>query len=241
MKFTRRELLIAGLGMLVTKVTGCTQSTTTLSRRPGTPWPGSISRPTPTRAGTHTVSAPRPVQPTRPVATTAGPPGLVPRSWWTRSGPIRSKVNPMKGINRITIHHEGHTPVWFTDARSTKARLEQVRNIHTRDRRWGDIGYHYVIDRAGRVIEGRPLAYQGAHVSQQNPHNVGVMLLGNFEKQSPSQAQLTALQSTLRHLMAKYRVPVRRVYTHRELGPTVCPGRNLQPRIASLRTSGALA
>lgn len=147
----------------------------------------------------------------------------------------------MKGINRITIHHEGHTPVWFTDEPSTRARLEQVRSIHTRDRRWGDIGYHYVIDRAGRVIEGRSVAYQGAHVSNQNPHNVGVMLLGNFEKQSPSQAQLTALQSTLRHLMAKYRVPVKRVYTHRELGPTVCPGRNLQPRIASLRSSGALA
>jgi N-acetyl-anhydromuramyl-L-alanine amidase AmpD len=147
----------------------------------------------------------------------------------------------MKGINRITIHHEGHTPVWFTDELNTKARLEQVRNIHTRDRRWGDIGYHYIIDRAGRVIEGRPLAYQGAHVSKQNPHNVGVMLLGNFEKQSPSQAQLAAMQSTLRYLMAKYRVPVKRVYTHRELGPTVCPGRNLQPRVASLRTNGALA
>jgi N-acetylmuramoyl-L-alanine amidase len=147
----------------------------------------------------------------------------------------------MKGVSRITIHHEGHTPVWFTDERSTKARLEQVRSIHTRDRRWGDIGYHYIIDRAGRIIEGRSVAYQGAHVSKQNPHNIGVMLLGNFEKQSPSQAQLTALQSTLRHLMGRYKVPVNRVYTHRELGPTVCPGRNLQPRIASLRTSGALA
>ena len=67
------------------------------------------------------------------------------------------------------------------------------------------------------------------------------MLLGNFEQQSPSQQQLLSLQTTLRFLMAKYRVPTGRVYTHRELGPTVCPGRNLHPRVASLRTSGALA
>jgi len=147
----------------------------------------------------------------------------------------------MKGVSRITVHHEGYTPVWFTDEASTRARLEQVRTIHTRDRHWGDIGYHYIIDRAGRVIEGRNIAYQGAHVKQQNPHNVGVMLLGNFEKQVPSSAQLAGLQRTLRHLMLTYRVPVKRVYTHRELGPTACPGRNLQPRVASLRTSGALA
>lgn len=147
----------------------------------------------------------------------------------------------MAGINRITVHHEGHTPVWFTDEASTKARIEQVRNIHTRDRKWGDIGYHYIIDRAGRVIEGRSIAYQGAHVKNQNEHNVGVMLLGNFEQQSPSQAQVNTLQTTLRFLMAKHRVPVSRVYTHRELGKTACPGRNLQPRVARLRTSGALA
>jgi hypothetical protein len=166
---------------------------------------------------------------------------MMPRAWWTKYGPNGAKLNPMAGVNRITVHHEGHTPVWFTDDRSTRERMEQVRGVHTRDRKWADIGYHYIIDRAGRIIEGRSVAYQGAHVSQQNEHNVGVMLLGNFEQQSPSQQQLLSLQTTLRFLMAKYRVPTNRVYTHRELGPTVCPGRNLQPRVASLRTSGALA
>ena len=235
MKLSRREMLVAGLGLLAA---GCTQTPTSLVRRPGTPWPNTSSTPTHRGAGVQPIGRPR----TAPsMVAASGPAGALPRSWWTKAGPIRSKVNPMRGVKRITVHHEGHTPVWFTDQASTRARLEQVRNIHTRDRRWGDIGYHYIIDRAGRVIEGRPIAYQGAHVSQQNPHNVGVMLLGNFEKQSPSRAQLVSLQRTLKHLMLTHRVPVSRVYTHRELGPTVCPGRNLQPRVASLRTSGALA
>jgi len=234
MKLSRREMLIAGLGLLAA---GCAPTPATLVRRPGTPWPDGSSSPTKTAAGVQSVVSPR----ANSRAAASGPAGVLPRSWWTKSGPIRSKVNPMKGVSRITVHHEGHTPVWFTDQASTRARLEQVRNIHTRDRHWGDIGYHYIIDRAGRIIEGRNIVYQGAHVSRQNPHNVGVMLLGNFEKQSPSRAQLVSLQKTLRHLMLTHRVPVSRVYTHRELGPTVCPGRNLQPRVASLRTSGALA
>jgi N-acetylmuramoyl-L-alanine amidase len=235
MKLSRREMLVAGLGMLAA---GCSQTPTSLVRRPGTPWPGGASVPTQRRAGVAPITV---RQPTQRTTVQASPAGVLPRSWWTKAGPIRSKVNPMNGVTRITVHHEGHTPVWFTDQASTRARLEQVRNIHTRDRRWGDIGYHYLIDRAGRVIEGRSIAYQGAHVSKQNPHNVGVMLLGNFEKQSPSRAQFVGLQTTLRQLMLTHRVPVSRVYTHRELGPTVCPGRNLQPRVALLRTSGALA
>ncbi len=235
MKLTRRQMLLASLGMMLT---GCAETSYQYTRRPGTPWPNGISSPTRSGNSARTVPTPKPAV-VRPA--TNAPPGSMPRSWWTRSGPTRSKVNPMRGVTRITVHHEGHTPVWFTDAKSTIDRLKQVHRAHTRDRKWGDIGYHYVIDRAGRVIEARSIAYQGAHVSQQNEHNIGVMLLGNFEKQSPSQAQLTALQNTLRHLMAKHKVKVNRVYTHRELGKTACPGRNLQPRVARLRTSGALA
>ena len=207
MNFTRRQMLLAGLGMLVA---GCAETTTRYSRRPGTPWPSEISQPSRFGAAATAVPMPRPIP---AVAVTASLPGVIPRAWWTRSGPIRSKVNPMNGISRITVHHEGNKLIWFTDERSTREHMEQVRTVHVRDRKWGDIGYHYVIDRAGRVIEGRPIAYQGAHVSNQNEHNVGVMLLGNFEQQSPAPAQLGSLQATLRHLMALYHVPVNRVYT----------------------------
>jgi len=52
---------------------------------------------------------------------------------------------------------------------------------------------------------------------------------------SPSQAQMTSLLGLLRHLMAKYSIPVENVRGHRELtgSHTQCPGLNLDP--AALR------
>lgn len=150
-----------------------------------------------------------------------------------------ARLNPMNGVNRITVHHEGWTQVWFTDKATTAKRLDQIRRNHV-DRGWGDIGYHYIVDRAGRVWEGRNLRYQGAHVKDQNEHNIGILVLGNFNVQQPSEAQMKALVQTIRTLMRAYNVPASRVYTHQELNSSTCPGRNLQQRMISLRRSGAL-
>jgi N-acetyl-anhydromuramyl-L-alanine amidase AmpD len=146
----------------------------------------------------------------------------------------------MNGINRITLHHEGWEVVNFTDVNTTMTRLQHIQRFHMKDRGWGDVGYHYIIDRAGRVWEARPIQYQGAHVADMNEHNVGIMVLGNFEKQLPSNIQMASAQMMTSFIMGQYSVPVHRVYTHQELKPTQCPGRNLQPRLVAMRRSGYL-
>ena len=141
----------------------------------------------------------------------------------------------MRGINRITVHHEGSTPVYFADARSTAARIEAIRRVHTGDRGWADIGYHYIIDRSGTVWEGRDLRYQGAHVRENNEHNLGILVLGNFDKQNPSDAQLASLEKALRSFMGQHRVAQSRVFTHQEIVQTACPGTGLQSRMGGMR------
>ena len=93
---------------------------------------------------------------------------------------------------------------------------------------------------AGRLWHGRDLRYQGAHVPAHNEHNIGVMVLGNFDLQQPTRAQMVTLQDTLIRLKRIYRVPVTRLYTHQELTPTRCPGSSLQPQMVDLRRSGRL-
>ncbi len=143
----------------------------------------------------------------------------------------------MQPITRITLHHDGMNPFTATNEREAAARLELIRRAH-RGRNFGDIGYHYLVDPAGRIWEGRQLTWQGAHVARQNLGNLGICCLGNFEEQSPTDAQLRAVEAFTISQMHRFNVPVNRIYTHRELAPTACPGRNLQPRLLSMRRSG---
>lgn len=258
---TRRGVLLGGLGLALTACTSTpttTSKTTTTTRstyheRPDTPWPGQVhapshipkettirrvpsSTPVPQQTRRVVVRQPEP-KPVTPVTPTA----VISRAHWTNTGAVTSHINAMRGINRITVHHEGWVPVHFSDQSTTAARLKKIQRVHIEDRGWADIGYHYIIDRAGRVWEGRDIRYQGAHVRNNNPHNIGIMVLGNFDKQQPSAAQVNALVATLRNMVKTYRIPVRNVKTHQELNPTACPGKSLQARMNAIRSGSTLA
>jgi len=94
-----------------------------------------------------------------------------------------------------------------------------------------------MIDYSGRIWEGRSLKYQGAHVSSRNPGNIGVVLLGNFEIQKPSAAQKATLVKLVTELRRYYGVSRRRIYGHRDLDSTLCPGRNLYPFLPTLKVN----
>lgn len=194
--------------------------------------------PAPRRAATPSPAAKRP--PTVAAAPVDQlPGGVIPRSHWARFGPDTSDINPMLPVKSITIHHEGWEPFMAVDSGATAARIEQVRVAHRNAKGGGyaDIGYHFIVDRDGRIWEGRSLKFQGAHVRNHNEGNIGIMCLGNFEVQSPSPKQLAGLSKQVRAMMARYNVPVRRVYTHREWSgaQTLCPGRTLQAWVIRAR------
>ena len=240
MGMTRRQFVLAGLAALAT---GCAANPTAVTgTRPRPAWPGG-PEPAPTTRPRVTppppTAAPTPTPP--PPTTAVGPLRAIPRSSWAEQNPLGHRLRLMRAIRRITVHHEGSTPVWFTDAPSTAGRLESIRRAHLDRLTAGDIGYHFVIDRAGRLWQGRSLRYQGAHVKHHNPYNLGIMCLGNFDLQRPSDDQLATLNRALPQLMRRYRVPANRVHTHQELMPTRCPGRSLQDHMARLRVTGHLA
>ncbi len=172
-----------------------------------------------------------------PVPASALPQGVISRATWTRSTPILSRTGPMGRVTRITLHHDALVSTGLTTQAAVMAQLEKHRANHVRNQ-WADIGYHYIIDPAGRIWEGRPAYLTGAHVKDQNENNLGVMCLGNFEVQSPTSAQLNSLDQFVGQLARVHRVPIGRVYTHKELGQTLCPGKNLQRYIAQSRGRG---
>lgn len=163
---------------------------------------------------------------------------VIPRMRWTSRQPDLSDINPMLPVKYITVHHEGMEAYTDTSTNGTIARLQRVWNGHD-GRGFGDIGYHYIIDRSGRIWEGRSLKYQGAHVRAHNEGNIGVMCLGNFDEQKVSDLQRQALEHQLRFLAAKHKVKRRSIKTHQEWNPTACPGRDLQRLMGPIRSKMA--
>jgi len=129
------------------------------------------------------------------------------------------------------------TPFTSTSDVAAHQRIEAIRRAHL-GRGWADIGYHFIVDPAGRIYEGRPAVWQGAHVKDHNEGNIGVMALGNFDQQRPTDAQVEGVRRVVASLMRELRVPVSATRTHREWAPTACPGANLQARINVVRSRG---
>lgn len=208
--------------------TGSGRSTEELLRRWGN---GSPRRTPEARAGDW---KPLPKTPDSPAGSNFS--GLIKRASWSKGDPVPQLMDKMLPINKITVHHDGMSSFTSTAQRDAASRIESIRRAH-RNQDWGDIGYHFLIDPSGRVWEGRPLVWQGAHVKDNNEGNIGICMLGNYERQSLTDRQAYALDHFLAATMSQYRIARNRVYTHREFRPTACPGRSLQARMDTLRTS----
>ncbi len=164
------------------------------------------------------------------------------RAQWRALPPIPSRLNPTLGsYDRITIHHTAEVPGARFDGtlRDSVLALQKAQSTHMTVRDFGDIGYHILIDPAGRVFEGRDLKYQGAHAGgANNVRNIGVCLIGDFESQPPSAQAIAALESVLADLRLEYRIQRTRIVGHGELKNTVCPGTSLANWTRNYRRSG---
>ncbi len=172
----------------------------------------------------------------------------VPRSAWG-AAPLRANHDPMERPWRITIHHTAE-PIADDSLPTALREVRDIQRTHLA-KGWADVGYHFLIDPAGRVIEGRPLTAQGAHAgnSELNRGNVGIALLGNFvaqpsrgaayaPAQHPTPAQLAALRRLVRALMAAYDITPDHVYPHDAFRDTACPGPELEAWVRSFRRGG---
>ena len=156
------------------------------------------------------------------------------RASWTESTPRLDRLQSAFRYSRITIHHTGMQTNHHLNPKEIAADIENIMAGH-RARRFGDIGYHFIVDRAGRVWEGRSLKYTGAHVSTQNDENVGIMLLGNFESQRPSGNQMQGLYGLVQELRKDLGIPKDLIYGHCDLGKTLCPGRYLYGYVREMK------
>lgn len=82
----------------------------------------------------------------------------------------------MRTIDTIIVHCAATRPEWG-EGQTADWKRDQIDAWH-RERGWTGIGYHYVIDRDGTVVAGRPIAKVGAHVKGHNAASIGICLIG---------------------------------------------------------------
>lgn len=82
----------------------------------------------------------------------------------------------MRQIDMIVVHCTATRPEWQSE-QTTEAKVAEVKKWHT-DKGWSDVGYHYLIDRNGVIVEGRPVERSGAHAKGFNKNSIGIALFG---------------------------------------------------------------
>jgi hypothetical protein len=126
----------------------------------------------------------------------------------------------------IVIHHS-----------ATPGGSALVFDREHRAKGWDELGYHFVIgnglgSRDGQVEVGTrwPKQKWGAHAKtadqEFNNYGIGICLVGNFDIDRPTPAQVRSLARLTAYLMKTYHIPPDHVIGHGETKPTDCPGRN---------------
>ncbi len=157
-----------------------------------------------------------------------------PRAAWAPEPPLLRRLNRADPYYRVTVHHQGSAIYHHRSELDAAIAIQNVQQGHM-NRRFGDIGYHLVIDTMGRAWEARSLRFTGAHVARHNSGNIGIMLLGNFEEQRPTRQQLECLNIVVQGVVQAFAMKPDQVYGHIDLGQTLCPGVHLYRYVEHLR------
>lgn len=126
----------------------------------------------------------------------------------------------------IFVHHTGGTdknPLEDTSHHT----FENVQSWHINGLGWENFGYHWFIDKKGKVTQGRPEHYHGAHAKGYNKKSVGICLAGNFDATMPTKAQSEALGSLLRDVMGRWDLASSKIFPHRHVANKTCYGNKL--------------
>ena len=135
------------------------------------------------------------------VATAAtAQPRIVSRAGWGADESIR-RADPSYSdtVKAAVIHHTVQSNSYPPSESAALVRSDYL--YHVRSRGWNDVGYNFLVDRYGRVFEGRyggvTRPVLGAHAGGFNTDTTGVAMLGTFSSARPTSYMLAAIERLL--------------------------------------------
>ncbi len=187
-----------------------------------------------------------------PGATATPAPTIHSRAEWGADERLRDCCVEYGEVHAGFVHHTVNAND-YTRA-EVPAILRGIYAYHTQSRGWRDIGYNFLVDKFGRIWEGRyggtALPVVGAHTLDYNENSFAASAIGNFETVQPSAALLDAYARLYAWKLSLHGVrPATRqqvggrvfdaISGHRDAAATACPGRYLYAKVPDLITQAS--
>jgi hypothetical protein len=172
------------------------------------------------------------------------PPPLITRADWGAE-PFRGTPVPLANptYDFMTWHHAAGYSA--ENREEGEAQMRAIQQLHQDVRGWSDVGYHFAIDRAGNLYQGRPfmdnstnlsqvpVLARGAHVGERNTGNVGVVIMGCYHPPEGSYCEQEITPEAFNtyivlfsFLSERYDIEPSMIRGHRDFSSTACPGDN---------------
>ena len=187
-------------------------------------------------------------------------PQILSRADWGADEDLRERPPQYADtIRQVHVHHTANSNTYHR--KDVPALIRGMYAYHTRSLGWSDLGYNFLVDRFGRIWNGRAggpgRPVRGAHTLGFNASSTGVAAIGNFDTVEPPIAVLAAIARVAawkldrydRHPLGrttvtsegsdkyrtgrKVRLPV--IDGHRDTNDTACPGRHLYAALPAVR------
>ena len=126
----------------------------------------------------------------------------------------------------ITIHHAG---VDWKTGRDPQEFLRAMQAWGQKEKKWPDLAYHFMIAPDGRIFEARAVEYEPeSNTKYDLKGHIGVEMMGNFETQRPSEAQLKSVVALAAWLCQDLKIDPSQIAGHKDRAKdqTVCPGKD---------------
>ncbi|MER7227951.1 peptidoglycan recognition protein [Streptomyces rubradiris] len=191
-------------------------------------------------------------------------PKIVTRRGWGADESLRERgFVYTKKIKAAFVHHtaSGNN---YTCAQAPSV-IRGIYRYHVKSMGWRDIGYNFLVDKCGKLYEGRAggvaKAVLGAHTLGFNTDSMGVAVIGSHGTTQPPGAAVTAVARLAAWKLGLHGAdPRARTYLtsgggnlypkgkkvrlnvmsgHRDGYATECPGKRLYAKLGTVRTSAA--
>lgn len=207
-----------------------------------------------------TMSASAAANPTTP-SLASDAPAFVSRASWGADEGSTGETYGRDALKAVVIHHTAGSNNYSSG--QSAGIVRGIHSYHTRTLGWADIGYNVLVDKYGRIFEGRSGGLhrniQGAHASGFNRGSFGISVMGDYTSTSVSSAARTAVSrlagwkllstfqqsvwggATWTSIGSGTRFPegstrsLPKIMGHRDVNYTACPGNRLYSQFDWIR------